>query len=97
MPLPAQAASSVTYPFTKSDAAKYDTTGRVTFNKTHAAPDWYHADWPYRQKITVNHEQVAGALSAFPMLVKMTGEIVSKAQADGDDILFTSDDGATKL
>ncbi|MBI4022540.1 MAG: DUF2341 domain-containing protein, partial [Candidatus Andersenbacteria bacterium] len=87
----------VTYPFTKSDAAKYDTTGRVTFNKTHAAPDWYHADWPYRQKITVNHEQVAGALSAFPMLVKMTGEIVSKAQADGDDILFTSDDGATKL
>ncbi|MBI4022065.1 MAG: DUF2341 domain-containing protein [Candidatus Andersenbacteria bacterium] len=97
VPLPAQAASSVTYPFTKSDAAKYDTTGRVTFNKTHAAPDWYHADWPYRQKITVNHEKVAGTLSAFPMLVKMTGEIVNKAQADGDDILFTEDDGKTKL
>lgn len=58
--MPALAVSTTTYYFTKAAKAKYDTTGKVTFTTDHAAADWYHADWLYRQKITVNHEQVAG-------------------------------------
>ncbi|MBI4022261.1 MAG: DUF2341 domain-containing protein [Candidatus Andersenbacteria bacterium] len=97
LPLPVQAVSSTTYTFTKTESKKYDITGPVTFASGYARTDWYDANWQYRQKITVNHEQVAGALSAFPMLVKISGEIFQKAQADGDDILFTEDDGKTKL
>ena len=56
---------------------------------------WYDANWQYRQKITVNHELVS-PVSGFPMLVKISGAIMDKAQEDGDDILFTSSDGISK-
>jgi hypothetical protein len=51
----------------------------------------------YRQKITANHELVAGPVDGFPMLVKLTGGVFEHAQEDGNDILFTSADGTTKL
>ncbi|HLD25919.1 MAG TPA: hypothetical protein VJC05_02670, partial [Candidatus Andersenbacteria bacterium] len=41
-------------------------------------------DWQYRQKLTVNHHQVAGSLDAFPLLVKLTGDIIDKAQENGN-------------
>ena len=65
--------------------------------ETEEAALWYSPDWLYRQKLTVNHEQVAGSLDAFPLLVKLTGDIVDRAQENGNDILFTTDDGTTKL
>jgi MSHA biogenesis protein MshQ len=58
---------------------------------------WYNSAWKYRQKITVNHELVAGPVDGFPMLVNVTGSVFEHAQEDGDDILFTAADGTTKL
>ena len=69
--------------------------------------DWYtigetvQMDWKYRRKITVDHTKVPNTdQSEFPMLVKIadaTDPIFTKAQADGDDILFTNAYGNTKL
>ena len=44
-------------------------------------------------------EAVAGDLADFPILVKLNvdPELAAQAQADGDDILFASSDGTTKL
>src|SRR3989344_620137 len=58
---------------------------------------WHSPDWTHRQQITVNHEQVARSLDGFPMLVRLTGGVFEHAQEDGDDILFSSADGTTKL
>jgi hypothetical protein len=53
--------------------------------------DW---GWSYRKSITINHSQVAGNLSNFPVLVGMVdSDLASKAQSDGDDILFVDGDG----
>jgi hypothetical protein len=60
---------------------------------------WYHSDWLYRKKVTIDHTKVAADLTNFPVLINRAsdGDLASKAQDDGDDILFTQDDGATKL
>jgi hypothetical protein len=62
---------------------------------------WYNPSWQYRKKITINESQVSGstALTNFPLLVNLTSDaaLAANAQADGDDILFTSSDGTTKL
>ena len=60
-------------------------------------PNWYGADWTYRQKITIDHTQVADAApyTDFPVLVYATG--LSNILADGADIRFTSSDGTTEL
>ncbi len=74
---------------------------QATFN-----PAWYNTAWQYRTKITIDYTKVSGSanLSNFPVLIDRTdarwkdsangGHV---AQADGDDILFTADDGTTKL
>ena len=54
--------------------------------------------WHYRKKITIDHTQVAADQSSFPVLVSlMDGDLSAKAQSTGNDILFTSSDGITKL
>jgi len=56
------------------------------------------ADWKYRKSITVNRSKVAGNLIDFPVLVDITdADLISNALISGDDILFTTDDGTTKL
>ena len=66
---------------------------------TAARTAWYHDAWPYRKKITIDQTKVgSGGVTNFPVLVSRTDtDLQSKAQADGDDILFTSSDGTTKL
>ena len=60
--------------------------------------DWYSGEWPYRKTISIDYTQVADDLTHFPVLVDFTDtDLQSKAQPDGDDILFTSDDGMSKL
>lgn len=45
--------------------------------------------WHYRKQITIDHTQVAGDLTNFPVLVSITDpDLRDKAQVDGDDILF---------
>jgi hypothetical protein len=65
----------------------------TTFYKS-AAADWWNDDWLYRKQITINSSQVTADLTNFPVLVSITdGDLASKAQSDGDDIVFTIDQG----
>ncbi|MBI5474034.1 MAG: hypothetical protein HY961_16985, partial [Ignavibacteriae bacterium] len=63
------------------------------------AQSWYNASWTYRKAITIDYTKVgAGPHTSFPVLINRTdADLQSKAQADADDILFTSSDGTTKL
>lgn len=71
----------------------------VEINNTFAggvSEDWYNSDWLYRKKITL--KQASSTLSNFPVLVSLSDtDLAARAQADGDDILFTSSDGTTKI
>ena len=61
---------------------------------------WYSGSWTYRKQIDINPNYVPGSadLTDFPYLVDITdANLASNAQADGDDILFTSSDGTTKI
>ncbi|MEK7995717.1 MAG: DUF2341 domain-containing protein, partial [Planctomycetota bacterium] len=60
---------------------------------------WYNGAWGYRKKLRIDQTKVgSGGVSNFPVLINRTDtDLQSKAQADGDDILFTSSDGTTKL
>src|SRR3989338_1874606 len=58
---------------------------------------WYSTSWLYRMPLTIDHTKVAGDLTNFSVLVSITKTDLQKAQADGDDLLFTAADGTTKL
>jgi hypothetical protein len=61
--------------------------------------NWYNADWSYRKKISVDQTKVDADLNDFPVLISLPSDpdLAARAQGDGDDILFTSTDGTTKL
>jgi uncharacterized repeat protein (TIGR01451 family) len=59
---------------------------------------WYDSNWQYRKRITIDNTMVAGDLTDFPVLLDFTDtDLRDKARNDGWDILFTADDGTTKL
>ena len=59
---------------------------------------WYNSSWKYRKTITIDNTKVEENLSNFPVLISLTDtDLRDNAQSDGDDILFTSSDGTTKL
>lgn len=60
---------------------------------------WFDSNWNYRKQITVDETKVAADLTDFPMLINLSADsdLASRAQADGDDILFTASDGTTQL
>ena len=58
---------------------------------------WWNSSWTYRKKLTIDHNQVTATLTNFPILVSITdSDLSSKAQSDGDDIVFINATG-TKL
>jgi len=64
----------------------------------------WNEDWGYRKKITVNKDQVSGSLDNYPVLVNGTSSAWRYidsgghvAKANGGDIMFTTNDGVTKL
>jgi hypothetical protein len=61
--------------------------------------NWYDLSWAYRKRIIINHAQVQANLTAFPILINQISDsdLVNHAQTSGNDILFTSSDGVTKL
>jgi len=64
------------------------------------ASNWYNASWDYRQKVTIDNTKVAGNETDFPVLVLIDANangVFTKAQSSGNDILFTSSDGTTKI
>lgn len=61
---------------------------------------WYDSNYTRRKKITIQNSQVSGTsdLLNFPVLISLAdSDLSSSAQADGDDIIFTSADGQTLL
>jgi hypothetical protein len=78
-------------------------TSTIYMNNTSAKvtvqPSWYDLGWGYRKRITVNHTRVQANLTAFSVLISLTSDsdLASHAQSNGNDILFTSSNGVTKL
>lgn len=60
---------------------------------------WYPGGWTKRKQITIDNTKVSGTSHTnFPVLISRTdADIKAGAKANGDDILFTSSDGTTKL
>src|SRR3989344_5479846 len=60
---------------------------------------WYSDSWGFRKKLTIDYTKVSGGadLTNFPVLVSLTDLNLTKAQSTGNDIVFTSSDGSTKL
>ena len=72
----------------------------VVFSATTSAQAaWYDSNWQYRKVLTIDYTKVGATLSNFPVLVSLASDtdLAADAQDDGDDILFTSSDGTTKL
>jgi len=63
------------------------------------AQGWYNPGWVYRKSITVNPGQVPSTQANFPVLVNLPADagLAAHARADGFDILFTTNDGMTKI
>lgn len=54
------------------------------------AGEWWNTNWHFRKPVTIDHTKVDAALDDFPVLISLTdSNLASKAQADGDDIVFT--------
>lgn len=72
--------------------------GDVTLANVTNCTGWY-CPWNFRKKITIDHTKVAATLANFPFLISLAtdAELASSALASGNDILFTSADGTTKL
>src|SRR3989339_2280431 len=65
-----------------------------------AGESWFNDSWQFRKEITIDATKVSsGPHTDFPVLVNLTSDasLATNAQADGDDILFTSSGGATQL
>ncbi|MCX6666615.1 MAG: DUF2341 domain-containing protein, partial [Euryarchaeota archaeon] len=61
-------------------------TNETFYFNTESEPE----PWQYRKEITIDHTKVTADLTNFPVLIHITdADLVSKAQNDGDDILFT--------
>jgi hypothetical protein len=68
-----------------------------TFTTETAPVSWWDNSWPYRKRIALDHTEVSASLTGFPVLIDTTdSDLASKAQSDGDDIVFTTETG-TKL
>lgn len=65
-----------------------------------AQASWYNASWDFRKQITIDNNQVENeSFENFAILISITTDtsLAANAQNDGDDILFTSSDGTTKI
>jgi uncharacterized repeat protein (TIGR02543 family) len=55
-----------------------------------SAPQWWNSSWQYRKQIIIDHTKVTGTLTNFSLLIEIfDSDLSSKAQPDGDDIVFT--------
>jgi uncharacterized protein (TIGR03790 family) len=95
------ALSGTTTPQNLTMAAASTVTANFTVS---GGTGWYNPAWANRRKLTINHAQVSGSLTNFPMLVSITdpelrpiGGGGKVGKSDGTDILFTAADGISKL
>ena len=69
------------------------------FQPESVSASWFNGSWAHRKPVTINHTKVTADQTNFPVLVSIQAdkELAQSAQDDGDDIMFTSADGTTKL
>jgi uncharacterized repeat protein (TIGR02543 family) len=61
-----------------------------TITATFTMNNWWCRDWQYRRKITINHTQVSGTLTNFPLLIEiLDSSLIGKTQPSGYDFVFT--------
>ncbi|MBI5466415.1 MAG: DUF2341 domain-containing protein, partial [Candidatus Kerfeldbacteria bacterium] len=95
--------NSGTIDFTKSSGTQTLTTlGAQTYNNlTHSGAGTLALSiWSYRKQLTISSSVVSTSdQTNFPLLIYFATDanLDSGAQSDGDDIIFTSSDGLTKL
>ena len=67
-----------------------------TGSAARASPGWYDSAWEFRKIITVDSTKVSDNLTNFPVLINLLydNDLATKAQIDGDDILFTAANGS---
>lgn len=58
---------------------------------------WADLGWQYRKPITIDKDLVDADLDDFPLLVSVTDSDLTKAQTEGNDVIFTSADGRVQL
>ncbi len=86
-----------TYPLsiTANNGISPDATQSFTLT---VVSGWYNTGWHYRKTITIDRTKVGANLTNFPFLVSRTdSDLAARAQSSGNDILFTSSDGVTKI
>lgn len=93
------AAVNVTYTITATSGGCTGSTFNyvVTVSPSLA---WYNSNWQYRKSITIDHTKVPNTdQTDFPVLVNRNSDadLQVNALSTGNDILFTSADGVTKI
>ena len=70
-----------------------------SFDNDSLSPDWYDAEWKYRKKIRIDHDYFETFQNDYQFYLRIDSidDLRWHSQWDGDDILFTKDDGTTKL
>jgi hypothetical protein len=71
----------------------------VLLSPDNSQASWYNTSWNYRQKLVIDSTKVSGSSnhSDFPVLINQKFPQLTTALSSGNDILFTSYDGSTKL
>lgn len=79
------------------DPVRFYAGGEVNVTYNMSSFTRYSDDWSYYKNITFNDSQIPSDQSYFPVCINLTDtDLMTKAQADGDDILFANNFG-TKL
>jgi len=83
-------ATTYTWKVSVTDGAHW-TNKTFTFT-TEAISPWWNAKWQYRRTIAINPAKISADQYNFPILIDLTdNSLTSKAQLDGDDFVFISD------
>jgi hypothetical protein len=70
------------------------TNQTFTFSTKFGKGDWWNSAWLYRKWIVVKHTSVGTDVTNFPILINtIDNDLKMKAQPNGYDIVFTSEDG----
>lgn len=61
----------------------------INQNKFYIIDPWWNNNWQYKKAIVIDHNQVLGALTNYPVCINITDtDLRDDAQNDGDDIVF---------
>jgi hypothetical protein len=63
----------------------------ISNNRFYYLDPWFNSSWTYRKNITIDSANIDATLTNFPVLINITdSDLITDAQDDGDDIVFTN-------